>query len=98
MAGGVLVVLGLNMNEKVHNARFVGTGMHGGKMYIRGKVRHLGEEVAISELNESDNLVLGSLIDEYCNYFDINRKKILESSFKKVFPVSTRPYGNIYAY
>jgi len=42
MAGGVLVVLGLTLDgDAVHNARFVGTGMHGGKLYIRGKSRIL---------------------------------------------------------
>lgn len=98
MAGGVLVVLGLDMKDNIHNARFVGTGMHGGKMYIRGKVRHLGEEVGISDLDQEDKLILGILIDEFCEYYNINRKDILESSFKKIFPISSRPYGNLYAY
>lgn len=98
MAGGVLVVLGLNMKEKVHNARFVGTGMHGGLMYIRGEVRHLGEEVAISELNDDDNRILGILVDEFSSYYGLDAEKILENKFKKIYPVSSRPYGNLYAY
>jgi glutamate synthase domain-containing protein 3 len=98
MAGGVLIVLGLNMKDKVHNARFVGTGMHGGTMYIRGKVRHLGEEVAVTELNENDKQILGSLIDEFCSYYGYNPEKILEKKFNKIYPVSSRPYGNLYAY
>jgi glutamate synthase domain-containing protein 3 len=98
MAGGVLVVLGLNMKEKVHNARFVGTGMHGGAMYIRGEVRHLGEEVAVTELNEEDHKLLKSLVEEFCGYYELNAEKILESKFNKLIPVSSRPYGNLYAY
>ncbi|MCW4016576.1 MAG: hypothetical protein NWF06_09415 [Candidatus Bathyarchaeota archaeon] len=98
MAGGVLVVLGLNMKEKVHNARFVGTGMHGGTMYIRGDVRHLGEEVAVAELNDDDYNILGSLVDEFCSYYGLDAEKILQSKFNKIFPVSSRPYGNLYAY
>jgi glutamate synthase domain-containing protein 3 len=98
MAGGVLVVLGLNMKEKVHNARFVGTGMHGGAMYIRGEVRHLGEEVAVTELNEEDHKLLKSLVEEFCGYYGLNAEKILESKFNKLIPVSSRPYGNLYAY
>jgi glutamate synthase domain-containing protein 3 len=98
MAGGVLVVLGLNMKQERHDARFVGTGMHGGTMYIRGEVTHLGEEVAIVDLTEDDHRVLGSLVDEFCGYYGLDAEKILESKFNKLIPVSFRPYGNLYAY
>jgi glutamate synthase domain-containing protein 3 len=98
MAGGVLVVLGLNMKERHHDARFVGTGMHGGTMYIKGEVSHLGAEVAIVDLTEDDHRVLGSLVDEFCSYYGLDAEKILESKFNKLIPVSTRPYGNLYAY
>jgi len=98
MAGGVLVVLGLNMKEKIHDARFVGTGMHGGTMYIRGEVRHFGEEVGVSELEDADYRILGILVDEFCGYYGLDADKILESKFNKIFPVSSRPYANLYAY
>jgi glutamate synthase domain-containing protein 3 len=98
MAGGVLAVLGLNMKERRHDARFVGTGMHGGTMYIRGEVSHLGEEVTIVDLTEDDYSVLGSLVDEFCSYYRLDAEKILESKFNKLIPVSSRPYGNLYAY
>ena len=99
MAGGVLVVLGLNMKDgSCHDARFVGTGMHGGTMYIRGGVRHLGEEVEVKELDEADYRILGSLVDEFCRYYGLDAEKILESKFSKLVPVSSRPYWNLYAY
>ena len=98
MAGGVLAVLGLNMKDELHDARFVGTGMHGGTMYIRGNVRHLGEEVAIVEFTEEDHQVIKSLVKEFCNYYDLDAEKILDGKFNKLIPVSSRPYGNLYAY
>ncbi|MCW4034505.1 MAG: hypothetical protein NWF03_03995 [Candidatus Bathyarchaeota archaeon] len=98
MAGGILVVLGLNMTEKVHNAKFVGTGMHGGTMYIRGEVKHLGEEVAVAELDDEDYKILGSLVDEFCGYYGLDAGKLMESKFNKIYPVSKRPYGNLYTY
>jgi glutamate synthase domain-containing protein 3 len=98
MAGGVLAVLGLNVKDEQHNAHFVGTGMHGGTMYIRGEVRHLGEEVAIVEFTEEDHRVLGSLVDEFCSYYGFDPEKILDGKFNKLIPVSSRPYGNLYAY
>lgn len=99
MAGGVLVVLGLNMKGEIrHNARFVGTGMHGGTMFIRGEVRHVGEEVAVTDLTEEDTMLLKGLVEEFCGYYDLDAEKILESKFNKLIPVSSRPYGNLYAY
>jgi glutamate synthase domain-containing protein 3 len=99
MAGGVLVVLGLTMkNGSRHDARFVGTGMHGGTIYIRGEVSHLGEEVEVKELNKADYRILGSLVDEFCRHYGLDAEKILESKFNKLVPVSSRPYGSLYAY
>src|SRR3990172_4806482 len=38
MAGGVLLVLGLDLAEgEGHQANFIGTGMHGGVIYMRGR-------------------------------------------------------------
>ena len=39
MAGGVMVILGLNLKEgEKCKAKFVGTGMHGGVIYERGEI------------------------------------------------------------
>jgi glutamate synthase domain-containing protein 3 len=99
MAGGVLVVLGLNMKGEIrHNARFVGTGMHGGTMYIRGEVRHLGKEVKVTSLKETDYRLLKTLVDEFAGYYGYDAQKILDGKFNKLTPVSSRPYGKLYAY
>lgn len=98
MAGGVVVVLGLTLGDgEEHNARFVGTGMHGGKMYVRGKVSHLAKEVAVVGLEASDRKLLHSLIDEYGRYFDVDLKEIRADEFKKLIPASYRPYGKLYS-
>jgi glutamate synthase domain-containing protein 3 len=99
MAGGVLVVLGLNTKGEVrHNARFVGTGMHGGTMYIRGEVRHLGKEVEVTSSEEADYRLLKTLVNEFAGYYGYDAEKILEDEFNKLTPVSSRPYGELYAY
>ena len=57
MAGGVLILLGLNLKERErHKANFIGTGMHGGAIYIRGDVEEfqLGKEVGVAELDKND--------------------------------------------
>lgn len=99
MAGGVLVVLGLNQKEGNHpNTRFVGTGMHGGVIYIRGKVDHIGIEVENTELSDNDRLLLKNIVNEFCEYFSFDADDILDQEFSKIIPVSNRPYKKIYAY
>jgi len=51
MAGGVMVMLGLTLNSKrEHKANFIGTGMHGGVIYLRGTVKpyQLGKEIGVA--------------------------------------------------
>jgi glutamate synthase domain-containing protein 3 len=76
----------------------VGTGMHGGTMYIRGKVRSLGKEVEVVDLEKDDRRLLRSLVHEFCTTFKFDTDKILDYKFTKLIPVSHRPYGDLYAY
>jgi glutamate synthase domain-containing protein 3 len=98
MAGGVLALLGLTLRDgEKHNARFVGTGMHGGKMYVRGGISHLAKEVDVMGLEASDRKLLRSLINEYGRYFDVDLKEIGTDEFDKLVPNSYRPYGKLYS-
>lgn len=101
MAGGVLVVLGLNLGEgEFHKANFIGTGMHGGVMYIRGKVKphQLGKEVGVVELGDQDKETLTRLVGEFAGHFGRDASEILAGDFMKLVPLSSRPYGRLYAY
>jgi len=99
MAGGILLVLGLTLKAgESHSARFVGTGMHSGIIYIRGAVTHLGKEVKIMDVNKSDLKTISALVKEYCTYFNSDYDKIMGGTFTKLVPFSHRPYGRIYAY
>lgn len=99
MAGGVLVILGLSLEKgEDHNARFVGTGMHGGRMYIRGNVTNTGREVEVVQLEDYDRQLLKSILGEFSGYFDLDISKISTQEFCKVVPVSHRPYGALYTH
>jgi glutamate synthase domain-containing protein 3 len=101
MAGGILVLLGLNLKEgERQKANFIGTGMHGGNIYIRGDVQdfQLGKEVGAAELDENDSLVLKELVSEFAHHFRHNATEILRYKFTKLFPLYLRPYGRLYAY
>jgi glutamate synthase domain-containing protein 3 len=101
MAGGTLVLLGLNLKEgETHQANFIGTGMHGGVIYLRGEIRdfQLGKEVGATEPAEDDYRLLRRLIAEFTALFGGDAEEILRQRFTKLFPRWLRPYGRLYAY
>ena len=104
MAGGILILLNLwDDDDRPIVGNFLGTGMHGGTIYIRGNVDPylFGKEVGIREFTEEDERLLRGYLTDYCNDFkDYGLKvdEIMSEPFIKLVPVSTRPYGKIYAY
>lgn len=101
MAGGVIVVLGLDMAEdEIHRANYIGTGMHGGVIYLAGEVNdyQLGKEVGIAPLDEADHASLVDLVERFCKHFGYDSSEILKKKFIKLFPLYLRPYGKLYAY
>ena len=101
MAGGVLILLGLDRPSDTPIAGpYLATGMHGGVIYVRGEVdeRQVGVEVGVLETDEDDERVLGEILGEYCNDFGLDLSEIMSRPFAKIIPVSHRPYGNLYAY
>ena len=82
MAGGVLILLGLNLGKNTrHKAKFIGTGMHGGVIYLRGEVEEyqLGKEVGVAELDKADNSILRRYVKEWAGEFGYEAKEILDS-------------------
>ncbi len=101
MAGGLLIVLGRQLApEEMHAARFIGTGMHGGVMYVRGRVdeRFLGKEVGVANLTAEDQMVLCRHVREYGRIFGVDVDGLLVGPFVKLYPKTGRPYGRLYAY
>ena len=101
MAGGILILLGLNLAEgEYHKARFIGTGMHGGVIYLTGSIEdyQLGKEVGIAELQEKDYQILRQFVGEFAAHFGYETEAIMKRRFMKLFPRWLRPYGRLYAY
>jgi glutamate synthase domain-containing protein 3 len=101
MSGGVLVVLGLNLeSDELHPTKHLGTGMHGGVIYMRGHVdsTYLGKEVGQVPLESADEELLQRLVSEFAAYFQIDVQGILGVPFIKLVPRTKRPYGQLYAY
>jgi glutamate synthase domain-containing protein 3 len=101
MAGGVILVLGRGALEgQSPVGEQVGTGMHGGVIYVRGPVdpAQLGQEVERRALEASDRALVSGLLEQYEEYFHTGDLAPDCEEFTKLVPASHRPYGRLYAY
>lgn len=97
-AGGIIVVLGLHTDGKkiVHN--FPCTGMHGGKLFLRGNCKDIvfpGQVTARSAAPADLEEIQGYLA-EFCDVFGCNVKELMDSPFTVVTPDSKNPYQQMY--
>lgn len=100
MAGGILVLLGLGHEGSPVLGQYVGTGMHGGTIYVRGRLGdgQLGEEVRVFDIEEEDRLFIGELLGEFSLDLGLDLDGVGADDFIKLRPFSNRPYGNMYVY
>ncbi len=98
MAGGTLIVLGLESRMVSLTGNYLGAGMHGGAIYLRGQVEpyKLGREVSIQPMTKEDWGHLRRCLAPFCEEFDFGLEEVLGWEFTKLLPVSTRPYGRLY--
>lgn len=98
MAGGLIIVLGLQGGNSLGN--YGGTGMHGGTIYVRGKIPEviLGKEVMVFDVKKDEYSIIMPYVENFAKYFDLDIEEIFKSEFQKIVPVTHRPYGKIYAY
>lgn len=99
MAGGIIILLGININRRIAGD-FLATGMHGGVIYVRGKVDEyqLGREVKIFKSEDNDIEKISSYVERFAGYFGLHYNEIMKEDFYKIVPITNRPYGKLYAY
>ena len=97
-AGGVIMVLGLNKGGKkiVHN--FPCTGMHGGKLILRGDCSDIvfPNQVTARPATDADMVLIRKYVMEYCALFGADSQVVLDSAFTVVSPDSSNPYKQMY--
>ena len=97
-AGGVIMVLGLNRGDKriVHN--FPCTGMHGGKLILRGDCTDVPfpGQVSTRTPTDEDFILIRKYVTEYCGLFGADLEEVLRSPFTVVTPDSANPYKQMY--
>lgn len=99
MAGGTIVLLGLDMKrgEKLFGTHCA-SGMHGGKIFVRGSFpkENISDNIKVQNLDETDKKELDIYIKKYCKFFNADYNTIMAKPFKKLVPASSRPYANLY--
>lgn len=98
LAGGIIIALGLDYDDKDVLDSFCATGMHGGKIFIRTNKLHakITPQICASEATEEELSEIAPFIKEFCECFGVPEKEIYSKSFQVLTPNSSNPYKQLY--
>ena len=97
LAGGLIVVLGMGA-EGIPVGGFIGTGMHGGSIFIRtqgnltGLPAQVTAEVADGEMLEE----IRPYVSEFCMHFGMDADKLLKDRYYRLKANARNPYRQLY--
>ena len=99
MAGGLLIVLGLNGVTPI-SERGLGSGIHGGEIFVRGKVdeKYLGVGARQLVATEDEKAMITSIIRDFAQVFGIDSVPLLASEYSRISPAGARPFANKYTW
>ncbi len=97
-AGGIIVVLGLHTDGKPIVGNFPCTGLHGGKVFLRGSLSgvRFPPQVTVSPAAPEDLAEIEPLIKTFCTLFALDAEEILNAPFTVVTPNHENPFRQMY--
>jgi glutamate synthase domain-containing protein 3 len=97
LAGGLIVVLGINI-EDVPVGNFTGTGMHGGRIFIRTnkELAALPAQVTAETATDEDLREIKPFIAEFAAHFSMNSETFAKEKFYVLKPNAKNPYKQLY--
>lgn len=100
-AGGRIIVLGLEgdgVNPPI--GPFCGTGMHGGKIYLRCENEPAGlpKQVMVKKADNGDMQDAEEHIAAFCDRFGLDKDEILSHTFYVLTPNTKNPYKQLYTH
>ena len=97
-AGGVIIVLGLHTDGKKITGYFPCTGMHGGRVFLRGDCRDIEfpAQVTAAPAAPSDKASIRPYVEKYCSLFGLDPETIMAGDFTLITPDSSNPYHQMY--
>lgn len=99
-AGGYIIVLGLGFEEQSPVCYFCGTGMHGGKIFLRTAhlPADLPSQVAAREATGEDMAEIAPYLGEYGREFGVDKAEIDNTPFQVLVPNTKNPYKQLYTH
>lgn len=99
-AGGTIIVLGIGSERKTPVGNLCGTGMHGGKMFLRAEAlpADLPPQVAAAPAAAEDLEEIDGYLDEFCAAFSVDKQSLFDRPFFVLRPNSANPYQNLYTF
>ena len=100
LAGGRIIVLGLNSRQSCPVGYFCGTGMHGGRIYLRCKElpSSLPDQVNARFAEKEDLREIEADIELFCREFGFAKAGILDHPFYVLTPNTKNPYRQMYVH
>jgi len=98
-AGGVIVVLGLHAEGRRIVGDFPCTGMHGGRMFLRGNCAGIvfPPQVTAREASAGELETIRGAVEEFAGLFGMDAAELLAAPYTVVTPDSANPYRRMYA-
>ena len=99
MAGGLVIVFGLDGRAAV-TERGIGSGIHGGEIFIRGPVedRLLGVGAKKKPFGALERKRIAPFVEEFASHFAMDGKALLAGDFTRIGPASARPFASMYTW
>ncbi len=99
LAGGLIIVLGLSIDE-FPVGFFPGAGMHGGQIFIRSQKapKDFPDQLTVEKATPADLDRIIKYIRYFSKIFDILESEILKETFYKITPNTKNPYTQLYTY
>lgn len=96
-AGGRILVLGLDCESGHALGNFPATGMHGGKVFLRGDYSSLAlPKVNVNPADEAEKEEIARYVREYAALFDRDAGRILDAPYYVLTPDTKNPYKQMY--
>ena len=97
LAGGLIVVLGIDSKD-APVGNFTGTGMHGGRIFIRTteEPANLPDQVTAEIASDDDFQEIKPYILEFAEHFGMDAEVIAKDRFYVLKPNAKNPYKQLY--
>ncbi|MDO4356692.1 MAG: glutamate synthase [Clostridia bacterium] len=99
-AGGLIIVLGIGAGDQPIVGNFCGTGMHGGRIYLRTSELppQLPVQVSAHEATPEDLAEIAPDVRRFCECFGCDYEAVMAAKFTVLTPNTASPYKQMYTH